>query len=46
MGILFREQRVFRGGRQVLGTSWISSVNGTFRDLFDWLLSELLSCVR
>jgi hypothetical protein len=44
MSFLFREKRVFRGGRQVRGTCWMPSVNGSFRVLFDWLLSKLLSC--
>jgi hypothetical protein len=44
VGFLFREKRVFRNGRQVLGMCSMPSVNGSIRDLFDWMLAELLGC--
>ena len=39
---LLRREPKMKGGRQVLGTAYMPSVQGELRQLFDWMLERLL----
>lgn len=41
---LLRGSAVIRAGRMVLGTTYLPSVQGALKPLFDWMLHNLLGC--